>query len=69
MSGLTGFNTRISRIFAVCEKSLDKRKWSWTKNSKCKYINVRIDMRDGMCILEDRDGNQISIEKLEHQFN
>jgi len=30
---------------------MKKDKWSWLWNSKCKYIELRIDMRDGSCII------------------
>jgi hypothetical protein len=41
--------------------------WTWIANSRCKYIDLRIDMRDGATILMDRDGNKISIEELTYQ--
>jgi hypothetical protein len=40
------------------------KKWCWTKNSRCKYIEVRIDMRDGNCLVRDRNGIDISLEEL-----
>ncbi len=41
--------------------------WNWVKNPTCKYINVRIDMRTGVCRLEDGDGNHITVEQLAKQ--
>ena len=40
--------------------------WSWSRTPgwKCKYVDVRIDMRDGGFILSDKDGNRISPEQL-----
>ncbi len=43
-------------------------KWSWMKNTKCKYVTLRVDMRDGGCIIKDRDGNRIDPKDLEYQF-
>ena len=43
------------------------RRWSWCRNQKCKYITVRIDMRDGKCLISDRDGNRINPEDLMNQ--
>ena len=43
-------------------------KWSWSRNPECKYIVVRIDMRDGGCLLKDRKGNRIGIEDLVYQY-
>lgn len=56
----------IEPIFEVLS---DARKgiWNWTANSKCKYITLRIDMRDGCLILKDRDDNPITLEELKHQ--
>lgn len=42
--------------------------WSWLNNSKCKYIDLRIDMRTGHCILSDSAGNRINPEDFSHQF-
>lgn len=44
-----------------------KSEWCWTKNVKCKYIELRIDMRDGHCLIKDRNGTEISIRDLEYQ--
>ena len=41
--------------------------WHWFRNMKCKYISLRIDMRSGHFILEDREGNRINVEDLERQ--
>jgi len=49
-------------------KSLKTKGWCWSRNSKCKYIEIRIDMRDQNCILKDRDGNFITLKQLEEQF-
>lgn len=43
--------------------------WLWFRNSRCKYLNLRVDMRDGSCLIKDRDGNPISIDELRHQFH
>jgi hypothetical protein len=57
--------------FESVTKVIEKAKafdWCWTKNSRCKYITVRIDMRDGKCILTDRDDDKITLEQLQHQY-
>jgi hypothetical protein len=41
--------------------------WCWSGNSQCKYIDLRIDMRDRGCLLKDRDGNEITIDDLRQQ--
>jgi len=45
----------------------NSNRWAWFKNSKCKYISLRIDMRDGGFIILDRDDNRISLEELKSQ--
>ena len=43
--------------------------WTWVANSHCKYIDIKIDMRDGKAILMDRHGNRISKEKFDYQYS
>lgn len=42
-------------------------KWSWWKNPDCKYIDVRIDMRTGHCIIKNNKGERINPEDLAYQ--
>ena len=42
--------------------------WTWTRNSRCKYVTLRIDTRVGAYGLEDRDGKAITIEELTYQL-
>ena len=44
-------------------------KWFWFRhpNVHLKYINIRIDMRDGNCIVTDNTGQVISIDELFQQ--
>lgn len=42
--------------------------WTWCNNSPCKYIELRIDMRDTGCLIKDRDGNQITLDQLKFQY-
>ena len=44
-----------------------EEKWTWARNSPCKYIMIRVDTRDGMCMLMNRDGEEISLEQLLYQ--
>lgn len=57
----------LQNVFALVEKS-KLGIWTWARNTKCKYIDVRIDMRDGDCIIKDRDGNIITLEQLQWQY-
>ena len=42
-------------------------KWHWCENFECKYIELRIDMRDGGCLIKDRNGNRINPADLAKQ--
>lgn len=42
-------------------------KWTWQANSRCKYLELRIDMRDGGCIVKDREGDRINPADLARQ--
>jgi hypothetical protein len=43
-------------------------RWNWTRNTGCKYVNIRIDTRHGAHCIQDRDGNELSFADLCHQF-
>jgi hypothetical protein len=43
-------------------------RWRWVLNSKCKYVNLRVDMRDGKCIMSDGEGNRIDPKDLAYQY-
>ncbi len=43
--------------------------WSWCQNTRCKYVTLRIDMRDGGFVLTDRDGKRISLKQLQWQVS
>ena len=43
--------------------------WTWIKNSDCKYIQLRIDMRDGGFVICDGEGRRISFDALKYQYS
>ena len=47
---------------------MKKGKWQWVYNSECKYVDLRVDMRDGGCIIKNREGKRIPPHKLKHQI-
>ena len=53
-------------ITAQCKKN--DYSWSWVRNHACKYIDIRIDMRDGGYILKNRYGERIDLDKLKYQY-
>ena len=54
-------------IATILKLSAPGSGWSWLNNSRCKYVSVRFDMRDGAFVLLDRDGKRISLKDLENQ--
>ncbi len=48
-------------------KTISHGDWYWGANSRCKYIEIRIDTRDGGCILYDRNRVRISPEQFAFQ--
>jgi hypothetical protein len=43
--------------------------WHWYENTRCKYIELRIDMRDLGCIIKDREGLRITLQTLAYQYS
>jgi hypothetical protein len=57
----------IEDILRVIERA-KAGEWEWWRNSNCKYIGIRVDMRDGHCFLTNRDKQPITLAELEHQI-
>lgn len=34
-------------------------RWTWTRNTRCKYVTLFLDTRAGAYSVKDRDGNRI----------
>jgi len=45
-------------------KTITSDEWIWPKNFRCKYVEFRVDTRDGAALIKDREGNVITIEQL-----
>lgn len=57
---------KFSDIFKTIA-DIQENNWSWAFNNRCKYIDIRIDMRDLKCLLKDRYGDVITIKELVRQ--
>ena len=57
----------IQAVIDVLEQVKQKR-WSWVKSDGAKYLNIRLDMRDGGCIIL-RDNKRISPKQLAWQYS
>lgn len=42
--------------------------WHWYLSRNCKYVNLRVDMRDGGCIIMNADNERIDPKDLVHQI-
>lgn len=58
----------LDSVIEIYQKMKNKE-WFWFKNMDCKYIDVRIDMRDGGCIIKQRSGVRINPEELAWQYS
>lgn len=56
---------RLDEVVAIVRSP----EWSWTRNSRCKYISVRMDTRthNNLCVVYDRHGEPITLEELKFQ--
>lgn len=43
-------------------------RWTWARNAHCKYLDIRLDTRDGRCLLRNRDGKSITLDDLKRQY-
>ena len=64
MSEWIPFKSWSSAVLAIITNKLN---WSWAGNSRCKYITIRIDMRDGAAVLRDGEGTEITVKQLTQQ--
>ena len=62
------WDTNLKELFDIILKASkeDNYEWSWSRTNGfgCKYVDIRIDMRDGGYILKNREGERISAEDL-----
>jgi len=49
-------------------EDMKARKWFWGYNWSCKYVDIRIDMRDGHAIICNQKDGRISLEQLKYQY-
>lgn len=57
-----------SEVIETIKGLLTDLSWSWARNHNCKYVDIRIDMRDGGFIVMDRTGERINMEQLKWQY-
>jgi len=43
-------------------------RWWWSRNSRCKYITLRIDTRDQHCLITNNEGDAITLKDLARQI-
>jgi len=55
------FNVIKDKMSLIHQKS---NSWHWSKNTRCKYIQIYLDTRDGLCTIKDRYGKYITLDEL-----
>lgn len=55
--------------FLEVYKRMKEGEWDWFKNFECKYVELRIDMRDGGCIIYNGERKRINPEALAWQYS
>ena len=55
--------------FLKVYEKMKKDEWDWWRNPDCKYVELRNDMRDGGCLIKNREGKRINPEDLEYQYS
>ena len=63
---VTSFIKEVTKVSQV-EQYSNPNNWSWLRNPECKYIDIRIDMRDGGFVIKNRGGLRITFEELKKQ--
>jgi hypothetical protein len=61
-------NTLQEIVDFIKENANRDSEWKWLWNSECKYIDLRIDMRDGGFTLSAK-GKRISLNQLKWQYS
>lgn len=55
----------LSEVLAI----LNDPRWTWVRNARCKYVDLRVDTRDMKCLIRDRDGLVITLHDLSRQMD
>lgn len=63
------FNTSEERypaneVLAVLYREVGGPDWKWYLNSKCKYVQLHVNVTEKLCTICDRKGNIITMEQL-----
>lgn len=64
-------NAGVEELFSLVKEVVQKSKnhdWLWICNSECKYVEIRVDMRNGGAVLCNRRGLRISPDQLKYQY-
>lgn len=56
----------VEKVMVIVEQA-KRCNWQWPLNPECKYIELRIDMRDGYCLIRNREGQPITLAELQRQ--
>lgn len=54
-------------VIAKWVEDVQTGRWTWTRNTRCKYVTLFLDTRAGAYSVKDRDGNRIDEATLLYQ--
>lgn len=56
-------------IEAIVEvvNAMRQKEWTYVKNTPCKSLEIKLDMKNGMCRIKDRTGKLLTIEEFMRQ--
>lgn len=58
----------IDTILTLSDEKSETNEWCWAYNHNCKYVDIRIDMRDGGFIFMNQNRTRINLEQLKWQY-
>lgn len=58
----------LNEVMDVIQSGGQDGTWKWYRNTACKYVELRIDMRDLKCLIRNAKGEFISLDQLKYQY-
>lgn len=65
---MNNFDTQFKDVSDFILKYVIPKRWKWFNNTRCKYIEIRMDTRSGECQLKDRNGEFITLGEFMMQY-
>ncbi len=59
----------VNEVLSALYQEVGGSGWEWYLNSKCKYVQLHVDVSEKLCTICDRKGKSITLEQLLYQCN